>query len=129
MDERLHRLVDTADGLVNGMLESSLLSLETDKVVLEIIVNLCSLELAVILVLHGGNLVDLLFESLTDVRREIEVERRYRLTSVHLVLDCLHGDTSKNGGCFYPLCGAGLAMSGFQSVLENEVERVLDTSE
>jgi len=129
VNEGLHRLVDAADGLVDGVLAGALGSLESDKVALDIVVNLGGFQLAVIFVLHFGNLVDFLLEGLPDIGSEIEVEGGDCLAAMHLVLDCLHGNAGEDARRFNPLRRAGLAVARLESMLENQVERVLDTGQ
>ena len=124
--EGLHCLVNPADGLVDGMLESTLGALQAGKVALDVIINFGGLELGVVGVHHCRHFVDFFLKSLADVRSEIEVEGGDGLAAVHFVLDRLHGDTGQNRGSLDSLCRTGLSVAGFQAVFENHVEGMLD---
>mgnify|MGYP006916025813 CR=1 FL=1 len=126
VDKRLHCLMDTADGLVDGVLLGTLGALEADKVVLEVVVDLGTLEVGVVHVLERADLVDLFLIGLADVGGEIEVECGDCLTSVHFVLDRFHRDAGKDACGLDPLRGTGFAVAGLESVLEDKVQRVLD---
>ncbi len=129
VNESLHGLVYAAHGLVDGVLLCPLLALKADEVTLEIVVDLCALEFGEVLVLHGAHLVDFLLVGLAYVRSKIEVEGGDGLAAVHLVLDCFHGDTCKHRGGLDPLGGTGLTVTGLETVLKDEVQRVLDAGE
>ena len=46
---------------------------------------------------------------------------------MHLVLDCLKRDAGEDAGGLDPLCRARLSVAGEEAVLEDLVERMLDT--
>ena len=121
--------MNTAHGLVDGVLESAFLALKSDEVVLEIIVDLGTLEERVVGVGHFTDLVNFLFESPADKRCQIVVEGGDCLTSVHLVLDSLHRYAGEDGCGLDPLRGPGLSVTCLETVLENQVEGVLDASQ
>ena len=129
VDERLHRLVDAADGLVDGMLEGAVAALEADEVALDVVVDPDTLEIAVVHVEQLADLVHLFIEGLADERGEVEVEGRDGLAAVHLVLHRFHGDAGEDGGRLDALGRAGLAVAGAEAVLEDEVQRVLDAGQ
>ena len=129
VDKGFHSLVYAADGLVDCMLDGTVLTLKAGKVALDVIVYLDGLERAVVSIHEGADFVDLFLEGLAYERSKLEVEGRNGLASVHLVLDGLHGDAGEHTGGFYPLCGTGFPVAGPESVLKDDVQGMLDAGE
>ena len=123
--ECLHRLVYAAYGHVYGMLDHPFLSLDSEQVSLDIVIELYVLQMAVVLPLHVADLVYLFMESLPDERSHIEVECRYGLASMHLVLYGFHGNTAQNAGSLYPFGRTRLSVPGEETVFQNLVQRML----
>ena len=126
MYESLHRLVNTAYSHIDGVLDHSVCTLDSDEFPADIVIDLHIVKARVILSGHLSDLVKFLLKSLSHVRSHVEVKCRNSLTSVHLVLDSLHGDTSEDAGSLDPFCRAGLSMSCEEAFLENLVKRMLD---
>ena len=109
------------------MLDDAIVTLDANEVTLEVVVDLCIIKTRVVLAVDLSDLVKFLLESPSYERRHVKVEGWNSLTSVHLVLHGLHGDTSEDACCLDSLCRTRLAVAGEETVLEDLVERVLDT--
>ena len=103
MDKRLHCLVDAADSHIDSVLFQSFVSFETIQVFLQVILDFSVLQIVEIPVLQHCQLGNLLDICLSYIRRKIEVECRNGLTSMHFILDRLHGNTCENRSGLYPL--------------------------
>ena len=91
---------------VDGVLDHSVIPLNSDEVAVQIVVDLNVIETCVVLAGDLSDLVEFLMERTSHERSHVEVKCRNRLTSVHLVLDGLHGDAAQDAGCLDPLCRA-----------------------
>ena len=117
----------SAHGFVDGVLTCAVLALQSVKRSLQIVNQWLVIQLFVILAVQLFQCLQLLNVAHTHVWSQIEVECRYSLSAVHLVLSALHRDTSQHAGSLYTLCGARCSVTGSKTVLQYVVERVLHT--
>ena len=96
MDERLHGLVHTAHGLVDGMLLGALLTCQSIERFLDIVDQRFVVKILVTLTVEILQSLQFLDITHADVGCQVEVEGRDGLTSVHLVLAALHRDTGEH---------------------------------
>ncbi len=129
VDESLHGLVYATYGLVDSVLLQALLALKAVEREVQVVVDLIIIEVAEVLAGEFLQLLYFFFIRGTHVRSQIEVEGGNGLTTVHLVLCCLHGDTTHDAGCLDALCGTTLTMSGTETTLQDMVQGVLDAGQ
>ena len=89
---------------IDGVLDNTVIALDTYKIALEVVVDLHIVESCIVLAVDLSDLVELLLESPSYERRHIEVECRDGLATVHLVLYSLHRDTSEDTCSLDSLC-------------------------
>ena len=104
--ECLHRLMHAAYGHIHCVLDHPVITLDSYKVALEVVIDRGIVKTGVAFAVDLTYLVQLLLESLSHERSHIEVESRYGLTSVHLVLYGLHRDTAQDTCSLDTLCRA-----------------------
>ena len=129
MDKRLHSLVHTSHGLINGMLLGTLLTCQSIEWLLDIIHQRLFIEILVTLtvqILKGFQFLNIAH---TDIGCQIEVEGRNRLSAMHLVLTALHGDTGQHRSCFDTLGRARGTMTGNKATVKDIIQRMLHTGE
>ena len=129
MDKRLHGLVHTAHGAVDGVLLRALFAREEIERLFDEVVDFGVVKAAEVAAGEGFHILHLLNIAFADEWSQIEVKRRYCLTTVHLVLRSLHRDTSNHACGFDTLGGAAFAMASHEAVFQHLVERVLHASE
>ena len=125
VDKGLHRLMHTPNGLVDGMLLCAFLTCQTVKRHLQIVHQRLVVQILVILAVKFFECLQLLDISEAHIRSQIEVESRYRLSSVHLVLAALHRDTCQNRSRLDALGRARGAMPRHESAIQNMIQRML----
>ena len=129
VDKGLHRLVDTAHGVVDGMLQDALVALQEIQLTCDVIIHFHIIQAAVVLPHQRLKVLDLLDEREAHVGSQIEVKRRNGLATVHLVLSGLHRDAGNDACSLDALGGARLAMTSHIALLEHLVQRVLHTGQ
>ena len=97
--------MNAAYGHVDRMLDHAVVALDADEVTSDIVIDRGIIKAGIAFAVDLANLVKLFLEGLPYERSHVEVEGRDRLTSVHLVLHCLHRDTSEDAGSLDALCG------------------------
>ena len=117
------------NGLVDGMLLCAFLTCQTVKRHLQIVHQRLVVQVLVILAVKFFERLQLLDISEAYIRSQIEVESRYRLSSVHLVLAALHRDTCQNRSRLDALGRARGAMPCHESALQNMIQRMLHAGE
>ena len=121
--------MDTAHRLVDGMLLNTLLTRQTVERFLDIIHQ--RLLIKILIVLASQILKGLQFLNITQsyIRSQIEVEGRDSLSTVHLILCTLHGDTSQYRGRLNALGRARGTMTRDKTTSQDVIQRVLHTGE
>ena len=125
VDKRLHRLMNTVDGAVDGVLQHTVDAFESVEGTADEIFNLGIVKRGIILAVEVFQHLDFLHKRRPHEGREIEVKRRNSLTAVHFVLSGLHRDAAKDARRLDALGRAALAVSCAKTVFQYLVERVL----
>ena len=86
------------------MLDHPFLSLDAYQITFDVVVYREIVKVAVVLAVKFADFLEFLLEALADKRSHVEIESWNCLSSVHLVLDGLHGDTPQDTGGLYPFC-------------------------
>ena len=89
---------------VDRVLDHSVVTLDTDEVSSDVVVDLDVIQTGIILSVDVADLVEFLLEGTSHEWGHVEIECRDGLATVHLVLDCLHRDASQDAGCLDSLC-------------------------
>ena len=127
--ERLHGLVHTTHGLVDGVLTGALATLQSVERFLQIVHQRLVVHILKVFAVEILHSLQLLNVAHTNVRSQIEVECRNSLSAVHLVLSALHRYTCQHAGRLNALCGARCSVTGSKSVLQDVIQRVLHAGE
>ena len=129
VDECLHRLVHSADSLIDSRLLHSRLARKSLEALLLVLVYLCVIQVAVILACELLHFLYFLDIALAHVWCKVEVECWYGLTAVHLVLRSLHTYTAHDARSLDSLSRTARSVTCHKTVLQDLVHRVLHASQ
>ena len=115
--------------LVYCMLLGTLLTCQTIKRLLNIVHQRLIIKVAIVLATKVFQSLKLLYVAHSYVWRKIEIEGRYSLTTMHLILCTLHRDTCQNRCCLYAFCRTTCSMPSDKSTVQDIIKRMLNASE
>ncbi len=119
----------TCHSAVDGLLHDSFVALQLAQRLAQVVLDFDVEQMGEILVLIVLQILDFLLVGHAHVWREVEVERRNCLTTVHLVLRRFERNAGLHRSCLDALCRTALGVCGLQSVLQDGVERMLHAGE
>ena len=125
VNEGFHGLMHPTDRLIHGMLQTAQFVVEAVEGAFDIIFQRCVVEGFQVDIHYLLGLFQLFYIRLAHVWGKIEIECRYSLTSVHLVLSCFQRYARYHTGCLNAFCRTALAMTCHKTMLENFIERML----
>ena len=119
MDKRLHGLVHTRYGLVDGMLYDAVLARQSVQRLQQIVGQFLLIEMGIVFSIQFFQVLDFLDEAVAHVGGKVEIECRDGLSAVHLVLGCFQRDASQDTGSLDAFGRARFAVSGREAVFQN----------
>ena len=129
VDKRLHGLVHTRHGAVDGMLHHPLAAGKAVEVAVLEVFEHHLIHVGEVFAVEALEIFDLLDKGCAHVRRQIEVKGGDGLAAVHLVLSGLERYAGDDRRCLDAAGRARLAVAGNEAVLKYTVERMLHTGQ